>query len=131
MARVLAYLAEYWIINYKTRMPGHQDIQDDKQDPGNLLEAAGYSRSTANLDKIVAKYYKKDTKQIPQLQVEWKWAGTFVPNTPIKVRTAPSMKGSIVSNDVMKYTGVKVIKFNSIVKEDGYWWISYTSKGKK
>ncbi|MBF7019198.1 N-acetylmuramoyl-L-alanine amidase [Staphylococcus sp. 18_1_E_LY] len=130
-ARVLAYLAEYWKIDYKTRMPGHQDIQDDKQDPGNLLEAAGYSRSTANLDKIVAKYYKKDTKQIPQLQVEWKWAGTFVPNTPIKVRTAPSMKGSIVSNDVMKYTGVKVIKFNSIVKEDGYWWISYTSKGKK
>lgn len=130
-ARVLAYLSEYWIVDYKTRMPGHQDIQGDKQDPGNLLEAAGYSRSTANLDKHVAKYYKKDIKQPAKLQAEWKWKGTFVPNTPIKVRKAPSMKGSIVSNDVMKFTGVKVIKFNSIIKEDGYWWISYTSKGKK
>ncbi|WP_312632395.1 peptidoglycan recognition protein family protein, partial [Mammaliicoccus sciuri] len=56
-ARVLAYLAEYWKIDYKTRMPGHQDIQADKQDPGNVLAASGYGRSTSNLDKIVAKYY--------------------------------------------------------------------------
>lgn len=61
-ARVLAYLAEYWNIDYKTRMPGHQDIQADKQDPGNLLQACGYGRSTSNLDKQVAKYYKKDVK---------------------------------------------------------------------
>ena len=28
-ARVLAYLAEFWGIDYKTKMPGHQDIQAD------------------------------------------------------------------------------------------------------
>lgn len=61
-ARVLAYLAEYWHIDYKTRMPGHQDIQADKQDPGNALEASGYGRNTSNLDKLVAKYYKQNVK---------------------------------------------------------------------
>ena len=64
-AKVLAYLAEYWKIDYKTRMPGHQDIQSDKQDPGNALAASGYGRATSNLDKIVAKYYKKDVKVEP------------------------------------------------------------------
>lgn len=64
-AKVLAYLAEYWKIDYKTRMPGHQDIQPDKQDPGNALAASGYGRATSNLDKIVAKYYKKDVKAEP------------------------------------------------------------------
>lgn len=57
-ARVLAYLAEFWGIDYKTRMPGHQDLQFDKQDPGNVLAACGYGRNTSNLDKLVAKYYK-------------------------------------------------------------------------
>lgn len=64
-AKVLAYLAEYWKIDYKTRMPGHQDIQSDKQDPGNALAASGYGRATSNLDKIVAKYYKKTVKAEP------------------------------------------------------------------
>lgn len=64
-AKVLAYLAEYWKIDYKTRMPGHQDIQSDKQDPGNVLAASGYGRDTSNLDKVVAKYYKKDVKVTP------------------------------------------------------------------
>lgn len=61
-AKVLAYLCEYWGINYKNEMPGHQNIQDDKQDPGNVLAAAGYGRSTSNLDKIVKKYYKTASK---------------------------------------------------------------------
>lgn len=55
-ARVMAYLCKYWGIDYKTEVPGHQDIQYDKIDPGNLLEACGYSRSVANFDKQVAKY---------------------------------------------------------------------------
>ena len=57
-ARVLAYLAEFWGIDYKTEMPGHQDIQADKRDPGNVLQASGLGRSTSNLDAIVKKYYK-------------------------------------------------------------------------
>lgn len=64
-ARVFAYLAEYWKIDYKTRMPGHQDIQSDKQDPGNALAACGFGRDTSNFDKVVAKYYKKDVKVEP------------------------------------------------------------------
>ncbi|MFO3720188.1 N-acetylmuramoyl-L-alanine amidase [Staphylococcus felis] len=55
-ARVMAYLCKFWGIDYKTQVPGHQDIQSDKIDPGNMLEAAGYSRNVANFDKIVAKY---------------------------------------------------------------------------
>lgn len=55
-ARILAHLCNLYKVNYKTNMPGHQDIQADKRDPGNLLAACGFSRSTSNLDKFVAKY---------------------------------------------------------------------------
>lgn len=63
-------------------------------------------------------------------QVKWNWKGRFKPNTAIKVRTSPSLKGEVVSNNVSSFTKVKTIKFNFIVKADGYWWISYTHKGK-
>lgn len=63
-------------------------------------------------------------------QTRWNWKGKFTPNTAIKVRTSPSLSGKIVSNNVLSFTKVKTIKFNFIVKKDGYWWISYTSKGK-
>lgn len=65
-----------------------------------------------------------------KVQTKWDWKGIFKPNTAIKVRTSPSLKGEVVSNDVLKFTKVKAIKFNFIVKADGYWWISYTHKGK-
>lgn len=64
-------------------------------------------------------------------QTKWNWKGRFTPNTAIKVRTSPSLKGEVVSNNVLSFTKVKTIKFNFIVKADGYWWISYTFKGKK
>lgn len=64
-------------------------------------------------------------------QTKWNWKGRFTPNTAIKVRTSPSLKGKVVSNNVLSFTKVKTIKFNFIVKADGYWWISYTYKGKK
>lgn len=63
-------------------------------------------------------------------QTKWNWKGRFTPNTAIKVRTSPSLNGKVVSNNVTAFTKVKTIKFNFIVKKDGYWWISYTSKGK-
>lgn len=130
-ARVFAYLAEYWGIDFKTRMPGHQDIQSDKQDPGNVLAASGYGRSTSNLDKLVAKYFKKDFSEPKELQTEWKWKGVFTPNTAVKVRKAPSLKGTIVKNDIRTFTGSKSVNFISIVKEDGYWWLCFTHKNKK
>ena len=64
-------------------------------------------------------------------QTKWNWKGRFTPNTAIKARTSPSLKGEVVSNNVLSFTKVKTIKFNFIVKADGYWWISYTYKGKK
>lgn len=64
-------------------------------------------------------------------QTKWNWKGRFTPNTAINVRTSPSLKGEVVSNNVLSFTKVKTIKFNFIVKADGYWWISYTFKGKK
>lgn len=61
-AKVLAYLCEFWGIDYEKEMPGHQDIQAGKQDPGNVLQASGYGRNTSNLDKLIAQYYKIQTK---------------------------------------------------------------------
>ena len=63
-------------------------------------------------------------------QTKWNWKGRFAPNTAINVRTSPSLKGKVISNNVLAFTKVKTINFNFIVKADGYWWISYTFKGK-
>lgn len=142
-ARVLAYLAEYWKIDYKTEMPGHQDIQADKQDPGNALQASGYSRSTSNLDKIVAKYYKKDVKSstktttstkkstskpkvvAPGKQFAWNWKGTFYPNTLIKVRKSPTLRGAVVDKGSWLYNKDDYVPFDQVIKADGYWWIRF------
>lgn len=59
--RVLAALCNSWNINPKTHLPGHQNIQSDKQDPGNLLEACGYKRSDMKIiDDLIVKYMKGD-----------------------------------------------------------------------
>lgn len=79
-----------------------------------------------NADHFIRPHFKTSKPK----QTKWNWKGKFKANTAIKVRTSPSLKGDVVSNDVMKFTKVKVIKFNFIVKADGYWWISYTIKGK-
>lgn len=60
--RVMAALCNSWGINPRTQMPGHQDIQADKQDPGNLLEACGYPRRDMSvIDDLVLKYMAGDT----------------------------------------------------------------------
>ncbi|OEK70204.1 hypothetical protein AST01_04560 [Staphylococcus equorum] len=126
-ARVLAYLAEYWDIDYKTEMPGHQDIQADKQDPGNVLQAAGYSRATSNLDNIVAKYYKK--VELPNEKTKWNWAGTYYPQPTndkgIKVRKSSSTSGTLVDKNSWLYDKNDYVPFDQIIKADGYWWIRF------
>ncbi|QXV86264.1 N-acetylmuramoyl-L-alanine amidase [Staphylococcus phage SAPYZU_15] len=138
-ARVLAYLAEYWGVDYKTNMPGHQDIQSDKQDPGNLLEACGLGRNTSNLDKEVAKYYKKVIKSVdvkksgnaePRVKTQstktmWSWKGTFYPDRAIKVRKSPGLKGTIVNRDSWLYDKDDWVEFDQVIKADGYWWIRF------
>ena len=64
-AKIMAYLTKFWKINYENEMPGHQDIQADKQDPGNLLAACGLGRSTSIFDGYVAKYMK--TTKAPKI----------------------------------------------------------------
>lgn len=119
-ARILAYLCDRNKIDYKTKMPGHQDIQSDKQDPGNLLAAAGLGRSTSNLDKIVAKYVgKSNTKQIT-----WNWEGTFTANTLIKVRKTAGLSGAIVGEGSWIKKN-QYVPFFSVTKKDGYWWAEF------
>lgn len=56
-ARVCAVLFESWNIYHYNKCPGHQDIQDDKQDPGNALEACGYGRHEIDvIDNLVQHY---------------------------------------------------------------------------
>lgn len=134
-ARVLAYLCDYWKIDYKTRMPGHQDIQSDKQDPGNLLQQAGYSRATSNLDKIVAKYIKgsksvKSGSVTPKVKhtdykTAWNLSGIFYPNTTIKVRKSPGLDGAVVDKNSWLYTKNDWVPFDKVIKKDGFWWIRF------
>lgn len=108
MARVMAYLVNYWKIDYKTEMPGHQDIQSDKVDPGNLLQAAGYSRNVSNLDKLVTKYIngvKEESSKEPSkaLSEPTTKKPTKSPQSSVKYKEAieymHSLKGQFIDFD--------------------------------
>lgn len=105
MARVLAYLCNYWGIDYKTEVPGHQDIQADKIDPGNLLEACGYSRNVKNLDKQIAKYINGVKKPAPSKKLSKKTSKkpTPSPQSVVKYKQAieymHSLKGQYIDFD--------------------------------
>lgn len=105
MARVLAYLCNYWGIDYKTEVPGHQDIQGDKIDPGNLLEACGYSRNVKNLDKQIAKYINGVKKSAPSKKLSTKTTQkpTPSPQSVVKYKQAieymHSLKGQYIDFD--------------------------------
>lgn len=59
--RIMAALCNSWDVNPRTKMTGHQDIQADKQDPGNLLAACGYNRRDLSVIKnLVVKYMAGD-----------------------------------------------------------------------
>lgn len=96
MARVMAYLCNYWKIDYKTEVPGHQDIQSDKVDPGNLLQAAGYSRNVSNFDKKVAKYIngvKEDSNKEPSKDL----------SEPTKEKPTPSPQSNVEYKAAIEY----------------------------
>ena len=61
-ARVYTVLCPLWNIDHYNKAPGHQDIQDDKRDPGNTLEACGYGRNEIDIiDNLVQRYiYDED-----------------------------------------------------------------------
>lgn len=96
MSRVMAYLCNYWDIDYKTEVPGHQDIQSDKIDPGNLLQAAGYSRNISNFDKQVAKYIngvKEDSNKEPSKDL----------SEPTKEKPTPSPQSNVEYKAAIEY----------------------------
>ncbi|ANZ33083.1 peptidoglycan recognition protein family protein [Staphylococcus carnosus] len=106
LARILAYLCDYWKIDHKTEMPGHQDIQAGKVDPGNLLEAAGYSRNISNLDKLVNKYIggvQEDDNMPDEVKEPTKEKPTESPQSQVKLKEAieymHSMKGQYIDFD--------------------------------
>lgn len=107
LARVMAYLCNYWKIDHKTEMPGHQDIQAGKVDPGNLLEHAGYSRNISNFDKLVGKYIDgvNDSSKEPSkdLSEPTKEKPTKSPQSSVELREAieymHSLKGQYIDFD--------------------------------
>lgn len=117
LARILAYLCDYWKIDHKTEMPGHQDIQAGKIDPGNLLEAAGYSRNISNLDKLVNKYIggvQEDDNMPDEVKEPTKEKPTQSPQSHVELKEAieymHSMKGQYIDfDDEFAYQCVDVI----------------------
>ncbi|BDE75632.1 hypothetical protein [Staphylococcus phage S6] len=89
--RVLAFLCKEYKINASTNMPGHQDIQADKQDPGNLLAACGMSRSVSNVDKKVLAYMKNGATSTAKTSTATKsTTKTKAPAKPKKTSTETS-----------------------------------------
>ena len=57
----LQYYSNHGISTTLIKAPGHQDIQDDKRDPGNALEACGYGRNEIDIiDNLVQRYIDGD-----------------------------------------------------------------------
>ena len=103
MARVLAYLCNYWGIDYKTEVPDTKIV--DKIDPGNLLEACGYSRNVKHLDKQIAKHIKVLSPHQVRNYQRNKQKPTPSPQSVVKYKQAieymHSLKGQFVDFDNM------------------------------
>lgn len=121
--RVMAALCGSWNINPRNQMPGHQQIQADKQDPGNILEACGYGRQRMDIiDHLVIKYMSGVVKDT------WNWSGIFTAfetnKEPIVVRRSPGLTGQEVTRDSWINPG-EYVKFDQVIKRDGYWWVRF------
>ena len=58
----------------------------------------------------------------------WNWGGTFYPNAPksgIRVRRLPGINGAIVESGSWLYRKTDWVKFDQVIKKDGYWWIRF------
>ena len=129
--RVMATLCKSWNINPKNEMPGHQDIQADKQDPGNILSACGYGRRDMKvIDNLVVGYMKGKqlTASKKQPKTVFHWTGKFTTHKtnkePIVVRKQAGLKGTMVDKNSWIYPN-KYVKFDQIIKKDGYWWLGF------
>src|SRR5699024_3681899 len=55
-------------------------------------------------------------------KITWAWKGRFTPNTKIKVRKSPGLKGVIVDKGSWLKDKSDWVDFVSVTKKDGYWW---------
>ncbi|ELN1760840.1 peptidoglycan recognition family protein [Staphylococcus pseudintermedius] len=141
--RVMGALCASWDINPRNEMPGHQDIQFDKQDPGNILEAAGYGRSDMHIiDDLVVKYMNGDApapkvaktvsqpKQGKPPKTVWAWHGIFTASDDnddaIVVRRAFGMDAEEVDSGSWIYPG-EYVEFDQVIKDvkNSMWWIRF------
>jgi len=58
----------------------------------------------------------------------WNWGGTFYPNAPksgIRVRRSPGINGAIVESGSWLYRKTDWVKFDQVIKKDGYWCLRF------
>lgn len=159
--RVMAALCNSWGINPRTQMPGHQQIQSDKIDPGNLLAACGYDRNDMSvIDNLVLKYMAGDSpvkKVAPNVK-------NVVAGKPAKNKAPVANKngwtiskfGTKIKKEKAKFTvtvddGIKCrylgpnlknpvsgtlkkgqsVKYDTVYVASGYVWISWIANDKK
>ncbi|PNZ27376.1 amidase [Staphylococcus rostri] len=105
------------------------------------LAELGFITNKNDMDYIKANYdrYAKDIAgaingkpiggapagQKQAQQTTWAWGGIFYPNTAIKVRRSPGLDGEVVDKDSWLYNKNDWVKFDQIIKKDGYWWIRF------
>ncbi|WP_239733147.1 N-acetylmuramoyl-L-alanine amidase [Mammaliicoccus sp. J-M41] len=58
-------------------------------------------------------------------KITWAWKGRFTPNTKIKVRKSPGLKGVVVDKGSWLKDKSDWVDFVSVTKKDGYWWIKF------
>lgn len=58
-------------------------------------------------------------------KITWDWKGRFTPNTKIKVRKSPGLKGVVVDKNSWLMDKSDWVDFVSVTKKDGYWWIKF------
>lgn len=58
-------------------------------------------------------------------KITWDWKGRFTPNTKIKVRKSPGLKGVVVDKKSWLMDKSDWVDFVSVTKKDGYWWIKF------
>lgn len=159
--RVMAALFNSWGLNPKTQMPGHQQIQSDKIDPGNLLVACGYNRNDMSIiDNLVLKYMKGDApikKVAPEVASKVEGKPKPAPKPVVKqgvwttskygtkIKKENGMFTCSVSKGIdVRYLGPKVtnpksgtllkgqsVKYDNVYISDNYVWISWIANNKK
>lgn len=60
-------------------------------------------------------------------KITWNWKGVFYPNPEkaIRVRKTAGLTGTVVEEDSWLYTKDDWVKFDQVIKKDGYWWIRF------